>query len=301
MTLYRFVQSSNNAKVETLWHEITKGSKSYIVVTIYRHPNCNIKDFTEKLDNTLSLLTENRQIKSCIITGDINIDLMKFDLHETTSDYLNTVLSYFFMPTSILPTRVTEHSATLIDHMFYYTKNFEGNTFAGNLFTDITDNFANFLILGSSRIKNTNCRPMVRIFSDKNKQNFKNKLNQYDLQTKNATDSLATFYQKLAECYNSSFRVIRLSRKRAKDKPWVTTAIKQSITKKHILFKNFMLNRTAEDEATYKQYNNVLRTLIRKAEANYFKPKSSNKQNGIKQMWKHLGYLLCPKRTKRQN
>ena len=73
---------------------------------------------------------------------------------------------------------------------------------------------------------------MVRIFSDKNKQNFKNKLNQYDwninLQTKNATDSMAIFYQKLAECYNSSFPVLRLSRKRAKDKPWVTTAIKQS-------------------------------------------------------------------------
>ena len=157
------------------------------------------------------------------------------------------------MPTSILRTRVTDHSATLIDHMFYYSKNFKGNTFAGNLFTDITDHFANFLILGSNRIKNTNCRPMVRIFSDKNKQNFRNKLNQYDwnidLQTKNVTDSMAIFYlQKLAECHNSSFPVLRLSRKRAKDKLWVTTAIKQSIMKKHILFKNFILNRTTENK-----------------------------------------------------
>ena len=148
-------QSSNNAKVENLWYEITKGSKSYIVGTIYRHPIGNIKDFTEKLDNTLSLLTENRQTKNCIITGDLNIDLMKFDLHETTSDYLNIFLSYSFMPTSILPIGVTDHSATLTDHMFYHTKNFKGNTFAGNLFTDITHHFANFFILGSSRIKNT--------------------------------------------------------------------------------------------------------------------------------------------------
>ena len=44
-----------------------------------------------------------------------------------------------------------------------------------------------------------------------------------------------------------------------------------------------------------------MRELIRKAEANYFKLKFSNKQNGIKKMWKHLGYLLCPKRTKKQN
>ena len=122
------------------------------------------------MDNTLSLLTENRQIKNCIITGDLNIDLMKFDLHDTTSDYQNDS-NYSFIPTSILPTRVTDHSATLIDHMFCHTKNFKGNTFAGNLFTDITDHFANFLILGLSRIKHTNCRPIVRIFNGKNKIN----------------------------------------------------------------------------------------------------------------------------------
>ena len=51
---------------------------------------------------------------------------MKFELHETTSDYLNTFFSYSFMPTSILPTRVTDHSAILIDYMFYYIKNFQG-------------------------------------------------------------------------------------------------------------------------------------------------------------------------------
>ena len=98
-----------------------------------------MKDFTEKLDNTLSLLTEDRQIKNFIITGDLNIDLMKSDVHETASDYLSTFLSYSFI--SILPTQVTDHSATLIDHMFYHTKNFKGNTFAGNLVTDITNHF----------------------------------------------------------------------------------------------------------------------------------------------------------------
>ena len=41
------IRSSNNAKVENLWYEITNCSKCYIVGTIYRHPNHNIKDFTE--------------------------------------------------------------------------------------------------------------------------------------------------------------------------------------------------------------------------------------------------------------
>ena len=98
------IQSLGNAKVENVWYKITKGTKSYIVGAIYRHPSHNVKDFTEKLDNSLSLLTENRQIKNCIITGDLNIDFMKFDPHETTSDYQNTFLSHSFMSTSVVPT-----------------------------------------------------------------------------------------------------------------------------------------------------------------------------------------------------
>ena len=46
-------------KLKNLRYKITKDNKSYIVGTMYRrHPNHNIEDFTEKLDNTLSLLTE---------------------------------------------------------------------------------------------------------------------------------------------------------------------------------------------------------------------------------------------------
>ena len=77
---------------------------------------------------------------------------------------------------------------------------------------------------------------MARIFTDKNRQTLKNKSNQYDwnedLQTKNATDSMTIYYQKLGECHNFSFPVLYLSLKRAKDKPWMATAIKQ----KNILF-----------------------------------------------------------------
>ena len=105
-------------KIENLWYEITKGAKSYIVGTLYQYPNHNVKDFIEKLDNTLSLVTENRKKEN----WRLNIGLIKFDLHETTSDHLNTYLSYCLMPTSILPTRVIDYSATLIDHMFITPK-----------------------------------------------------------------------------------------------------------------------------------------------------------------------------------
>ena len=52
------------------------------------------------------------------------------------------------MPTILLPPRVTSNTCTLIDHLFYYSKTFKGNFMSGNLFTDITDHFANFFYSG---------------------------------------------------------------------------------------------------------------------------------------------------------
>ena len=91
-------------------------------------------------------------IKSnCIIVGDLNIDLMKHETHYNTGEFLNTMLSHGFMPTILLPTRVTNRSYTLIDHIFYYSKTFKNNFLTGNLFTDISDHFANFLLLDSNK------------------------------------------------------------------------------------------------------------------------------------------------------
>ena len=77
-------------------------------------------------------------MKDCIIVGDMNIDLIKYDTHQSTAEFLNTMLTYGFMPTILLPTRVTNNSCTLIDHIFYCSKTFKDNFTSGNLFTELT-------------------------------------------------------------------------------------------------------------------------------------------------------------------
>ena len=104
----------------------------------------------------------------------MNIDLIKYDIHQSTVEFLSTMLIHGFMPTILLLTRVTNYSCTSIDHIVYYSKTFEDNFMSGNLVTDITDHFANFLILESSKkslFKKD--RPNVGIFCDKNKDKFK--------------------------------------------------------------------------------------------------------------------------------
>ena len=65
------------------------------------------------------------------------------------NNHLNTVLQNSFVPTILLPTRVADHTCTLIDHIYYFSRNAKTKVASGNLLTDIGDHFAEFLILHS--------------------------------------------------------------------------------------------------------------------------------------------------------
>ena len=66
------------------------------------------------LDDTMSKLS-NKKLP-CIVAGDLNIDLTKCSTNKNTAYYVNSVLANNFIPTILMPTRITANSATLIDH-----------------------------------------------------------------------------------------------------------------------------------------------------------------------------------------
>ena len=117
------IPNSSKVKADDLWIEITNNfGDKYIVSVVYRQPRGNIKLFTEQLENSLSKIENDRTIKHSILTGGFNIDLIKFDLNNNTNEYLNTVIKNGFIPTILLPTRVTSHTCTLIDHIFHLSR-----------------------------------------------------------------------------------------------------------------------------------------------------------------------------------
>ena len=300
------IPNSSKVKVEGLWIEITNNfGDKYIVSVVYRHPRGNIKLFTEQLENYLSKIENDRTIKHSILTGDFNIDLIKFDLNNNTNEYLNTVIKNGFIPTILLPTRVTSHTCTLIDHIFHLSRNSRMHVSSGNLMTDMSDHFANFIILHSDVKSKVTDRPKVRIFSEFNKNIFKRLIGEInwesELINKNVNEAMFVFNQKLSVAYNKSFPFKRLSRKRAKDKPWITSGLKQSIKHKHLLYQKYIFDQTEENKTVYKIFKNKLRTMVRKAETEYYKESFNNKTHNMKEMWKELGNLLNANKKKTSN
>ena len=48
--------------------------------------------------------------------SDFNLNLLNYETHSDTNDFINSVISHSFLPYILHPTRVTEHSATIIDN-----------------------------------------------------------------------------------------------------------------------------------------------------------------------------------------
>ena len=96
-----------------------------------------------------------------------------------------------------MPTTVTNHACTLIDHIFYFSRN-------NRPMIDMSDHFANFVILHSNVKSKEIDRPMVRIYSEQNKNTFQKLLGDVnwdiELKHKNVNEAMMTFNHKNYSC-----------------------------------------------------------------------------------------------------
>ena len=76
--------------------------------------------------------------------GDFNVNLLHYDEHVPTNDFINNLFSNNFLPCINHPTRISEHSSTIIDNIFINLIN--ANVTCGNILTQISDHLPQFLI-----------------------------------------------------------------------------------------------------------------------------------------------------------
>ena len=91
-------------------------TKSNIIVGVtYRMPDSSVDVFNEMMCDILSVVTKEKKI--CYLIGDLNIDLLKHEEHRPTSDFVDILYANNMFPLIVKPTRVTDKSAALIDHI----------------------------------------------------------------------------------------------------------------------------------------------------------------------------------------
>ena len=297
--------ASSDYRCEHLWLEFIFERRTYILCAIYRHPNQNIEKFYDLLEPSLSKIHKKRI--SCIVIGDINIDLLKCTTSTATSSYINNIISSGFIPLSVLPTRVTEKSITIIDHIYLFEGN-KGNSVlencsTGTLVSDISDHFPTFIIFKNPHKLNNVSRPMIRIYNKWNNNNFRNMILKTNWQNEvNHLTDVDTAYDKIllgiTTAYYDSFPLVKMSKRAYSNKSWMTDDLKRSSRIKNQLYKKWISTNNLQDKTKYLDCKRAFNKLLKKTQSEYYSNIFNSRINSTKYIWNQINEICSFKNKK---
>ena len=126
-------------QLESTFVEIINPKKSNIVIgCLYKHPNMDVLDFKNNyLRQIFEIVSKER--KQVFLLGDFNINLLNYNDHQPTNDFLDSLASNSFIPYILHP---SSDSKTLIDNTF---SNFiSPEIISGNITATISDHLPQF-------------------------------------------------------------------------------------------------------------------------------------------------------------
>ena len=292
-----------NSNLESCFIEIENSfGKNVLVGEVYR-AHTSIDDFTRDIGKIYSKLSSEN--KKLYIMGDFNIDLLKEDTQRPIHDYLDMTYSYSLIPTIYKPTRITEHSATIIDNIL---TNIDNTAETAIIVTDITDHLPTVLVSNMCSKEKEKQKPKVtfkRRYTDDNINLFKSKLSKVDweniLVNANVNVDYTIFLNKFDDLYNECVPLRKCNNKRKRNPrlPWITNGILKSINTKNKLYKEFLQNPTDFRRQKFVTFRNKLHTVIRKSKRSFYFNKFEQAKGNMRQTWKAINDVMG--RGRKQN
>ena len=281
---------------ESIWIEIVQNGKTNVIGVIYRHPNYNFQEFQNNFLNTLHNLNKTRC--KFYICGDFNINQLTYYTSSNVKCFIDSIMSLGCENVIKKPTRITTHSATLIDHI--YTNNSQNHITAGILIDDISDHLPTFILIETKSIKK------VKSWKNTKRKNMNSiEMENFLIDLQNSFLNWSCINSTVEEDFNrfnSTFELIidehapktTITRKQKKlrQKPWITKGLLKSIRHKNKLYKTFITNKTESSFLNYKQYRNKLNHLLEIAKIQYYQISVIKNKNDSTKLWKTIHEIL---------
>ena len=185
--------------------------------------------------------------KNVILLGHINIDLLHYESHNQTREFLDKIYFGSLSPHITIPNRITPRSRTLIDNIF--TNTVDEPSISRNLMCSISDHLAQFLIYPEQNAKKclNEKTKYKRIYKKINKKKFEQDLEHTNwvealkVNDKNVDTSLGNFLQIINSLLEKYAPLKQITKKEIKTKnnPWITTGILTSIRRKNEIYNKF--------------------------------------------------------------
>ena len=285
---------------ESLFVEIGNtliGKKPTIVAILYRPNTPPLADFDIFVQNLYTALnTINEEHKSILILGDFNIDLLKFERHGKTNLFIEHIYSLGLSTLITKPTRITEFSATIIDHA--YTNIHKCSTQSGIIITDVADHFGIFTIIQKQTREQPKQSSTIRSFKPKNIMHFNNILSNSDFSQVTSSNCVITAYNQFLDiiqtCFETSFpaKTVKCRQAHINREPWITQGILKSAKTKSKLHRRKLNNPTMENYTNYKLFCINFQRIKRQAKFQYYREYLLQNKNDIKKTWSLLKSLV---------
>ena len=130
-------------ELESAFTEMCNPKKTTIIIgCIFKHPNMNINEFNNECLNEL-LDKLSKENKTIFLLGDFKINLLNYDIHPPTNEFLDSLSSHYFLPHILQPSRATTNPKTLVD---IFPNMAVPNIISGNLTASTSDHLPQYLV-----------------------------------------------------------------------------------------------------------------------------------------------------------
>ena len=308
----------NVENCEDVWVElILKGSaprkntncrndKTLVIGIIYRHPDRKYEDFSEKLCDIIEKLNQTR--KDFVIMGDVNINLMKYNLANDVTNYLQSIRSAGCQSFIDIPTRVcmkrTRCESSCLDHM--YSNILPNDIKAFVIRSGISDHFSTLAKVKrykNAKLSRENIMKRKTKLSDQEIDSFNKDLQNAVNEnitgcTNERVGHIIASYQQLTDKY---MPLKKLSRKEKKyhSKPWYSKGIKISVNTRDRLHRKSLRTGRVEDSKKYKKYRNLLSRVIAQAKDNYDAEIIEKYEQDKRKVWQQINKMTNRKAHKK--
>ena len=175
----------------------------------------------------------NKENKTTILLGDFNINLSDYTRDVDVNHFMDILSSYSFFSTINLPTRITDHSETLIDNIFTNTQRY--SIHSGNVLAGISDHLPQFAIFETRQETKTEQR-YYQDWRSLDQKAFKDHFRKLKwkeilkLENLDPDISFDCFIKTLNALIEQHVPMKKVSKKQSKRKPWITRGILKSVS-----------------------------------------------------------------------
>lgn len=266
-----------------LWIAVQVQKEVLLVAAIYRSPNQGCTELLKYLEEKLADFFNNQKT---VILGDLNIDLLK---DYSDAKKLSRILEAEGAKQIVTkPTRITNVSSTLIDHII--TNDFNAQEVPRD-FPAITDHeiigitFRYRDVLDRDKVfykRNFNDSSVARLIQELAGASWNytsTDVNIVFLDFVNIIEKAVATVAPKQKCWTKKY-------------PWITKSVKQAQCERDRIYKKFCLTRNNEDWKNYQSLRNRVISLIRNEKVKYFDQNIDRCKGDSKKMWTTLKELI---------